>query len=107
MLGCNLDTDYFHPSVRDEQGRRLYLYARPHGRRDRDTVDEVAFGARRLGLLNGIREGLDVGYQLIGAERRLPDPGLDDTSFLDTKFNGATLGALDRTRHIHRDGADL
>src|SRR5690349_8102792 len=83
------------------------LHARPHGGRDRHPVDVMALSPRRLRLLNGICEGLDVLDELVLRERGLADTGLDDTRLLDAELDRTALGGLHRAGDVHRDRADL
>src|SRR5689334_20675186 len=50
----------FSASSRAEHARGIDLHARPHGRGDGDALDIGAFGARRLGFRDRVREGADV-----------------------------------------------
>ena len=67
----------------------------------------MALGARGLGLLHRIREGLDVLDQLVLGERGLADAGLHDAGLLDAELDRAALGRLDRAGDVHGDGADF
>ena len=51
-----------------KQAWNIDLHPRAHGRGDRDPVDIMTLGPRRLGLLDGIRKGLDVLDQLVFRE---------------------------------------
>src|SRR5262245_43816365 len=59
-----------------EQARWLDFDARPHGRRDRDPVDEMTLSAGGLGLLHGVGKGSDIFNQLLSLERGLSNPGM-------------------------------
>ena len=54
----------------------------------------------------GIHESLDVLNQCLLSEARLADAGMHDAGLLDAEFDGAALGALNRTGHIHGHSAD-
>src|SRR5690606_24013690 len=86
---------------------RLDLEARAHGGGDRNLLHELALGAGRLRLGNGIRESLDVLHELLFGERGLADAGLNDAGLLDPELDRAALGALHRVGDVHGHGADL
>ncbi len=50
------------------QRRKVEPYAGAHRRGDRGALEIRALGARRLGLGDGVDEGLDIGGQLVLAE---------------------------------------
>src|SRR5438045_5268401 len=76
-------------SAAAKHGGRLDFDTRPHGRRDRDAVDEGAFGTRWLGLLHRVRERLDVLDELFRRKRRLADAGMDDPGLFDAELDRA------------------
>ena len=91
----------------DTERRHVDLHARPHGRGDRDAVDEVPLAPGGLGLLHRIGERLDVLDELVVGERGLADAGLHDAGLLDAELDRAALGALHGAGDVHRDRADL
>src|SRR5262249_30713258 len=90
-----------------EDRARLDLHARAHRGGDRDALNVGALGTCGLRLRNRIRQGLDVGDELVLGERSLADAGLHDAGLLDAELDRAALGALDGTRDVHGHGADL
>src|ERR1700681_511876 len=86
-----------------EHTARLNLYARPHGGGNRNALDVGALGASRLRLGDRIRERLDVLHQLLFRERRLADPGLNDSGLLDPEFDRTALGAFHGGGDVHGD----
>src|SRR4051812_22641274 len=54
------------------------LDARAHRRADRDLLDELALGARRLGLEDRVDERREILLEVGFGEARLADPGVDD-----------------------------
>src|SRR6478672_10611553 len=53
------------------------LDPRAHRRTDRDLLDELALGARRPGLDDGVHERAEIGAEVGFGEARLADPGVD------------------------------
>src|SRR5690606_25662415 len=78
-----------------------------HGGRHGDLLDIGALGASRLGLHDGVGEGLDVLQQSFFGEGDLADTGVDDTSLFDAVLNSTTLGSADSTLDVHGHGANL
>src|SRR5207253_5495439 len=83
------------------------LDARAHRRADRDLLDELALGARRLGLEDRVDERREIFLEIGFGEARLADPGVDDPRLLDAELDLARLGVVDRLGDVHGDGAEL
>ena len=83
------------------------LHARPHGGAHGDPLQIRAFGARRLGLDDGVHQGAEIFRQRLFGEARLADAGVDDARLLDAELDSAALGVLDRLGDIHGHRADF
>src|SRR3546814_18546029 len=70
-----------------ERVAQLDAHARTHGRAERDLLHVVTLHAGRLGLHDGIDEGAHGGEDLVLAERRLADTGMDQAGLLEAELD--------------------
>ena len=81
------------------------LHAGAHGGADHAGADVLALGSGRLGLHNGVHQGVEVLLQLLGAERSLADRAMDDIG-LKIVANIVMVGAITKiTEVISKDAA--
>ena len=87
--------------------RRVDADAGTHRRRQRDALEVLALGRRRLRLDDAVDERVRVGDQRIGGERRLADRRVDDAGLVDAELHLAGLDFLDRLGDVDGDRAGL
>src|SRR5207249_4204104 len=90
----------------DDVGR-IDADAGSHRRRQRDTLEVLALGRRRLRLDDAVDERVRVGHERIGGERRLADRRVDDAGLVDAELHLAGLDFPDGFRDVDGDGAGL
>src|SRR5690606_18082397 len=94
-------------NLRCGERAEIDLEARAHGRRKRNALQVDTLGARRLCLDHGIRKSTDVLGNRLLAEGDLANAAMHDTGLFDAELDSATLGCLNGSSNIGRDGANL
>src|SRR5439155_20700443 len=94
--------------VGDREDRRdVDPDARTHRRGDRQGLEVLALGAGRLGPVDRVDQGGEVGDERLGLEAGPPERGVDDPGFVDLELDTTALDLLDGSLEVEGDRAGL
>ena len=78
-----------------------------HGGGDGSALEVLALGSGGLSLGDGIQDGVQVGHQLLGAERGLADGHMDDVLLVQTVLDLTGLSVGNSLADVGGNGAGL